>query len=130
MRLGILTGGGDCPGLNAVIRAAVVRTLRTYDGEMIGFQDGWRGLLNDRVRPLDLEAIAGILPRGGTMLGTSRCDPLREGGGRPAMKPAFRKQSIDALLVCGGDGTLAAAERLSGAGIPIVGIPKTIDNDV
>src|SRR4030095_17166038 len=109
MRLGILTGGGDCPGLNAVIRAAVVRTLRTYDGEMIGFQDGGRGLLNDRVRPLDLEAIAGILPRGGTMLGTSRCDPLREGGGLAGMEAAFRKQSIDALLVCRGDGPRAGA---------------------
>ena len=80
MRLGILTGGGDCPGLNAVIRAAVVRTLRTYDGEVIGFQDGWRGLLANRSRTLDLEVIAGILPRGGTMLGTSRVDPFREGG--------------------------------------------------
>ena len=84
MRLGIVTGGGDCPGLNAVIRAAVVRTLRTYEGHMLGFEDGWLGLLENRVRDLDLDVISGILPRGGTMLGTSRTDPYREGGGLAA----------------------------------------------
>jgi len=130
MRLGILTGGGDCPGLNAVIRAAVVRTLRTHEGHILGFEDGWLGLLKNRVRELDLNAVTGILPRGGTMLGTSRIDPYREGGGLPELRDAFRRHRIDGLLVCGGDGTLSAAARLSAEGLPILGIPKTIDNDV
>ena len=130
MRLGIVTGGGDCPGLNAVIRAAVVRTLRTYEGHMLGFEDGWLGLLENRVRELDLDAISGILPRGGTMLGTSRADPYREGGGLPALRKVFAQHALDGLLVCGGEGTLSAASRLSDDGLPIIGIPKTIDNDV
>ena len=130
MRLGILTGGGDCPGLNAVIRAAVVRTVRTYDGHMLGFDDGWQGLMRGRARELDLKAIAGILPRGGTLLGTSRVDPMRESGGLEAVRDAFRLHELDGLLVCGGDGTLSAAARLAEAGLPIVGIPKTIDNDI
>jgi len=130
MRLGILTGGGDCPGLNAVIRAAVVRTVRTYQGQMLGFEDGWLGLLKSRVRDLDLPAIKGILPRGGTILGTSRTDPFREEGGVQAIGEALALHELDGLLVCGGDGTLSAAARLSGGGLPIIGIPKTIDNDV
>ena len=129
MRLGIMTGGGDCPGLNAVIRAAVARTLRTYEGHMLGFENGWLGLINNRVRDLDLNAISGILPRGGTMLGTSRTDPLREGG-LDAIKEGFEFHRLDGLLVCGGDGTLSAAAQLAEQGLPIVGIPKTIDNDV
>jgi 6-phosphofructokinase 1 len=129
MRLGIMTGGGDCPGLNAVIRAAVVRTLRTYEGVMLGVEHGWLGLLQDKVVQLDLNAIRGILPRGGTMLGTSRIDPFREGGVE-AMKEAFARHRLDGLLVCGGDGTLCAAARLFDEGLPIIGIPKTIDNDV
>ncbi len=130
VRLGILTGGGDCPGLNAVIRAAVIRTLRTHDGEMIGFLDGWRGLLENRCRPLGLAEIAGILQRGGTMLGTSRVDPIRHPGGLEGVEQAFRTHRLDGLLVCGGDGTLSAAAALAARGLPIVGIPKTIDNDV
>ena len=129
MRLGIMTGGGDCPGLNAVIRAAVARTLRTYEGHMLGFENGWLGLINNRVRDLDLNAISGILPRGGTMLGTLRTDPLREGG-LDAIKEGFEFHRLDGLLVCGGDGTLSAAAQLAEQGLPIVGIPKTIDNDV
>jgi phosphofructokinase-like protein len=130
MRLGILTGGGDCPGLNALIRAAVVRTVRTYQGQMVGFEDGWLGLFRSRARDLDLPAIKGILPRGGTILGTSRTDPLREEGGAQAVQDALALHELDGLLVCGGDGTLAAAARLWEAGVPIIGIPKTIDNDV
>ncbi len=130
MRLGILTGGGDCPGLNAVIRAAVVRMVRTYHGQMLGFEDGWAGLLKSRVRELDLPAVKGILPRGGTILGTSRVDPFREDGGVQAVRDAFSLHELDGLLVCGGDGTLAAAARFHEEGLPIVGIPKTIDNDV
>jgi 6-phosphofructokinase 1 len=130
VRLGILTGGGDCPGLNAVIRAAVVRAIRTHDASMIGIEDGWLGLLRNRVRELDLNAIAGILPRGGTVLGTSRVDPLREPSGLEGIRATIAEHQLDGVLVCGGDGTLSAASRLAEAGIPLIGIPKTIDNDV
>jgi 6-phosphofructokinase 1 len=97
---------------------------------MLGFEDGWLGLLQSRVRDLDLPAIKGILPRGGTILGTSRTDPFREEGGAQAVQEAFALHELDGLLVCGGDGTLAAAARLWEEGVPIIGIPKTIDNDV
>jgi len=130
MRLGILTGGGDCPGLNAVIRAAVMRTVRTYGGHMLGIENGWRGLFENRAIDLDLAAISGILPRGGTMLGTSRTDPFRMPGGIDALRAGMAAHRLDGLLVCGGDGTLAAAARLAEQGVPLVGIPKTIDNDV
>ena len=130
MRLGILTGGGDCPGLNAVIRAAAIRTIRTYGGQMLGFENGWRGLFENRTRELDLAAVSGILPRGGTMLGTSRADPFRQPGGVEALRAAIASHALDGLLVCGGEGTLAAAARVSEAGLAIIGIPKTIDNDV
>lgn len=130
MRLGILTGGGDCPGLNAVIRAAVVRTVRTRDGQILGFLDGWKGLLEGRTCELTLQAIRGILPRGGTMLGTSRVDPVRHAGGVEGVRQALALFELDGLLVCGGDGTLNAAATLAEAGMPVIGIPKTIDNDV
>ncbi len=130
MRLGILTGGGDCPGLNAVIRAAVIRTLRFHDGEAVGFLDGWKGLLENRSRPLGLLDVAGILPRGGTMLGTSRVDPFRHPAGLEGVEQGLRTHRLDGLLVCGGDGTLCAAAALAAKGVPIVGVPKTIDNDV
>lgn len=130
MRLGILTGGGDCPGLNAVIRAVVARTIRTYEGRIVGFLDGWRGLMQGQARELDFESTAGILPRGGTMLGTSRVDPFRAPGGVGAVRDGFRLHHLDGLLVCGGDGTLAATRRLAAEGLPMIGVPKTIDNDV
>lgn len=130
MRLGLLTGGGDCPGLNAVIRAAVVHSVRTHESPILGFQDGWRGLIEGEVRELSLESIGGILPRGGTILGTSRVDPIRLAGGIARVRDAFRLFELDGLLVCGGDGTLSAALALSEAGMPVIGIPKTIDNDV
>lgn len=131
MRIGILTGGGDCPGLNAVIRAVVVRGVRTHGASMLGFRDGWRGLVDGQVRDLTIESTAGILPRGGTVLGTSRVDPVRHApGGLGGLRDAFVRHALDALVVCGGDGTLSAARRLSDAGLPIVGVPKTIDNDV
>ncbi len=130
MRLGILTGGGDCPGLNAVIRAAVIRTLGTYEGQMVGFEDGWRGMIQNRVRELDLRAVAGILPRGGTVLGTSRVDPFRTEGGMDAIRDAFHFHRLHGLIVCGGDGTLNAAARVAAEGLPVIGIPKTIDNDI
>jgi 6-phosphofructokinase 1 len=130
MRLGILTGGGDCPGLNAVIRAAVVRTIRTYESQIVGFLDGWMGVLEGHSREMSLDSIAGILPRGGTVLGTSRVDPAKRGGGVEAVRDAVRIFGIDGLIVCGGEGTLSGASELSDAGLPIVGVPKTIDNDV
>ncbi len=130
MRLGILTGGGDCPGLNAVIRAAVVRTVRSHNGQILGFMDGWRGLLEGRMCELNLQAIRGILPDGGTMLGTSRVDPIRKAGGVEEVRRAFQLFELDALIVCGGDGTLNAAATLAESGMPVLGIPKTIDNDV
>ena len=129
MRLGILTGGGDCPGLNALIRAAAIRVLRTYDGRMVGFLHGWHGLIRDQHLDLDLNRIRGILPRGGTILGTSRVDPFRESTVE-ALKEGLQRHHLDGLLVCGGDGTLSAANRLSELGLPVIGIPKTIDNDV
>jgi 6-phosphofructokinase 1 len=130
MRLGILTGGGDCPGLNAAIRAVVVHAVRTHDSLVLGYADGWRGLLEDRVRELDLRAVAGLLPRGGTMLGTSRVDPFAAPGGVAVLRDAFERHDLAGLIVCGGEGTLAATARLATEGLPVVGIPKTIDNDV
>lgn len=128
MRLGILTGGGDCPGLNAVIRAAAARTMRAHSGSLTGFLDGWKGLLDGRSRLLDREAIRGILPQGGTVLGTSRVNPLEAGA--ESLRAGFAASGIAALIVCGGEGTLSAAAEASRLGLPIVGVPKTIDNDV
>ena len=130
MRLGLLTGGGDCPGLNAFIRAAVVHTVRTHESQILGFCDGWKGLIEGEVKELSLGVIAGILPRGGTILGTSRVDPIRLAGGMDKVRDAFRLFELDGLLVCGGDGTLSAALAVSEGGLPVIGIPKTIDDDV
>jgi phosphofructokinase-like protein len=130
MRLGILTGGGDCPGLNAVIRAAVVRTIRTHESQIVGFLDGWVGLLEGQTMELTVESIRGILPRGGTVLGTSRVDPLKHAAGIDGVRDAVRLFQLDGLLVCGGDGTLNAAATVAETGVPIIGIPKTIDNDI
>src|SRR3954471_4527873 len=130
VRIGILTGGGDCPGLNAVIRS-VVRTARThYDSEVIGFRDGWRGLLENRTTPLDGPAVDGLLTRGGTTLGSARVaqDTLR--AGLPEMKAVLAEHGIDVLIPIGGEGTLTAAHLLSSAGVPVVCIPKTIHNDI
>jgi 6-phosphofructokinase 1 len=112
-----------------VLRAAAVRTLRTYEGHLVGFVDGWKGVFENRTRELDRAAIRGILPRGGTILGTSRIDPVREGG-IERVRDALNVHDIDGLIVVGGEGTLSAARALSEGGIPIVGVPKTIDNDV
>jgi 6-phosphofructokinase 1 len=130
VRLGVLTGGGDCPGLNAVIRS-VVRTAAThYGSEVVGFRDGWRGLLEDRTTPLDIAAVDGLLTRGGTTLGSARVAPERLHDGLPQMKSVLGTHGIDALIPIGGEGTLTAAHLLSEAGVPVVGIPKTIDNDI
>jgi phosphofructokinase-like protein len=125
MRIGILTGGGDCPGLNAVIRAVVRSAYREGD-EVVGFRDGWGGLLDGTCVELPIDRVAGILPRGGTILGTSRRNALDQ---PDLVRRRFEEQRLDALVVVGGNGTLYAANELSSE-LPIVGVPKTIDNDV
>ncbi|HWG02083.1 MAG TPA: 6-phosphofructokinase [Trebonia sp.] len=134
MRVGVLTGGGDCPGLNAVIRAVVRRGVQEYGLEFVGFRDGWRGPLEADTVPLDVAAVRGILPRGGTILGSSRTNPLRDGpggrGGVERIKDNLAGLGVDALIVIGGEDTLGAAARLHDEGIPVVGVPKTIDNDL
>ena len=130
MRIGILTAGGDCPGLNAVIRGVVARANERHDAVVVGVLDGWDGLMEGRVRPLDREAVRGILQRGGTILGTSRRDPYVHGEGAASVRATLEREHLDGLVVVGGDGTLRSALRLSEEGIPIVGVPKTIDNDI
>jgi len=129
MRVGVLTGGGDCPGLNAVIRAVVRKGESVHGDEFVGFEDGWRGVVEGLSQPLDSQRCRGILPRGGTILGTSRVSPqLIEGGVQAALRNLAR---IDALVVIGGEGTLGAALRLTTEQqVPLVGVPKTIDNDI
>ncbi|HEY8984450.1 MAG TPA: 6-phosphofructokinase [Streptomyces sp.] len=131
MRVGVLTGGGDCPGLNAVIRAVVRKGVQEYGHEFTGFRDGWRGPMEGRSIPLDIPAVRGILPRGGTILGSSRTNPYREEEGVDRIKVTLDRQGVDALIVIGGEDTLGVAARLSQEeGIPCVGVPKTIDNDL
>lgn len=131
MRVGVLTGGGDCPGLNAVIRAIVRKGVQEYDYEFIGFRDGWRGPLEGDTVPLDIPAVRGILPRGGTILGSSRTNPLKIEDGIRRVKENLAAFDVDALIVIGGEDTLGVAATLSDDhGIPCVGVPKTIDNDL
>lgn len=131
MRIGMLTAGGDCPGLNAVIRAVVRTSRAAYDSPVLGFMDGWAGLVYDRARPLyDDEAIDRLLLRGGTVLGTGRLNPDILTASLPQIKATLARHSIDVLIAIGGDGTLTAANWLHEEGIPVVGVPKTIDNDV
>lgn len=130
MRIGVLTGGGDCPGLNAVIRAIVQRAIKTYGWDVLGIRHGWRGLLRDEVEPLDLKAVSGILPRGGTILGTSRTNPYKSDDGEATIRATVARRGLDAIAAIGGEDTLGVALRLHQAGIPLVGVPKTIDNDV
>jgi ATP-dependent phosphofructokinase / diphosphate-dependent phosphofructokinase len=136
MRVGVLTGGGDCPGLNAVIRAIVRTGAAEYGYEFTGFRDGWRGPLEGDTMPLDVQAVRGILPRGGTILGSSRTNPLGESaaaGGRSGLdriKDNLASLNVDALVAIGGEDTLGVAGRLNEAGVPVVGVPKTIDNDL
>jgi ATP-dependent phosphofructokinase / diphosphate-dependent phosphofructokinase len=130
MRIGILTGGGDCPGLNAVIRAVVQRAVKTYDWDVCGIRHGWRGLLVDEIDPLDLSKVSGILPRGGTILGTSRTNPFQEADGPERIRAALQANGIDALVAIGGEDTLGTASKLARDGLSVVGVPKTIDNDV
>lgn len=127
--IGVLTAGGDCPGLNAVIRGVVSRAIEV-DAEVVGIRDGWEGLMHDRTMPLDRESVRGILARGGTILGTSRMDPYVHGDGLASCNPTLRRNGIDKLIVVGGDGTLRSAMRLADEGLSIIGVPKTIDNDI
>jgi ATP-dependent phosphofructokinase / diphosphate-dependent phosphofructokinase len=130
-RVGLLTGGGDCPGLNAVIRAVVRSGLARGKHSFLGFRHGWAGVLGDEAIELDLQSTVGILPRGGTILGTSRTNPFAEGqGGLDAVRATLERRGVDALIPIGGEDTLGVALRLHEAGIPIVGVPKTIDNDL
>jgi ATP-dependent phosphofructokinase / diphosphate-dependent phosphofructokinase len=129
-RIGILTGGGDCPGLNAVIRA-VSRRVLDRDAEVVGVREGWRGLVDGLFQPLGYREISGILPRGGTILGTSRTNPYRSEGGVERVLSTFSELALDALVAIGGEDTLGVAARLHAEhGFPVVGVPKTIDNDL
>jgi len=128
-RIGILTGGGDCPGLNAAIRATTKAALK-MDYEVIGFHDGWEGLLFNRSEKLDRVKTSGIIDRGGTILGASRTSPLRIEDGPQRVISTFNDYGLRALVVLGGEGTLSVASKLYEMGLPVVGIPKTIDNDV
>jgi len=130
MKVGILTGGGDCPGLNAVIRAAVRKGSFHYDDTFVGFLEGWRGLVEDKSMPLDLHAVAGILPRGGTILRTSRTNPAKKPDGLEKCMATLKKNNVDALIAIGGDDTLSVATKLFDKGVKVVGVPKTIDNDL
>ena len=130
MRIGILTGGGDCPGLNAVIRA-VVRRSTDRGHEMIAVREGWKGLVEGVFAPLGMREVSGILPRGGTILGTTRTNPYKVDGGVEAVLGSFANERLDALVAIGGEDTLGVAARLHREHeFPVVGVPKTIDNDV
>ena len=128
-KIGVLTGGGDCPGLNAAIRA-VVRSGIASGLKVIGIRNGWQGLITNDTVPLSDHAISGIISWGGTILGSSRTDPLKNSDDIKSLKRTISTQGIDALVVIGGDGTLRAAHEVSSRGVPLVGIPKTIDNDI
>ena len=125
----MLTAGGDCPGLNAVIRGVVAKAVESGI-EVVGIRDGWDGLMHDRTMPLDRESVRGILGRGGTILGTSRMDPYVHGDGLSTCEPTLARNGIDRLVVIGGDGTLRSAMALADEGLSVIGVPKTIDNDI
>ncbi len=128
-RIGILTGGGDCPGLNAAIRATA-KTAFKAGYEVIGIRDGWEGLIDDKNEILDGINTSGIIDRGGTILGISRVGPFQVENGPQRVFDGLKKLRLEAIVVLGGEGTLSCASRLSEMGLPVVGIPKTIDNDV
>jgi len=130
MRVGVLTGGGDCPGLNAVIRAVVRKGVTEYGMDFVGFRDGWRGPLEDDTVELGIPQVRGILPRGGTVLGSSRTNPFAVEGGVEQIKDTLQAHGCDALVTIGGEDTLGVATRLAEMGVAVVGVPKTIDNDL
>ncbi|MCW2785338.1 MAG: ATP-dependent 6-phosphofructokinase [Marmoricola sp.] len=130
MRVGVLTGGGDCPGLNAVIRAVVRKGVKEFGDEFVGFRDGWKGPLEGLTMPLGIDQVRGILPRGGTILGSSRTNPFSIEGGVEQIKANLAAAGVDALIAIGGEDTLGVATRLHDLGVNVVGVPKTIDNDL
>jgi ATP-dependent phosphofructokinase / diphosphate-dependent phosphofructokinase len=130
MRIGVLTGGGDCPGLNAVIRAVVRKGVAVHGFEFVGFRDGWKGPLEGLTMELGIPQVRGILPRGGTILGSSRTNPFQIDGGVEQIKDNLASTGVDALVAIGGEDTLGVATRLADLGVDVVGVPKTIDNDL
>ncbi|QZY27991.1 6-phosphofructokinase [Nocardioides coralli] len=130
MRVGVLTGGGDCPGLNAVIRAVVRKGVKVHGLEFVGYRDGWKGPLEGLTMELGVEQCRGILPRGGTILGSSRTNPFKLDGGVEKIKDNLARDGVDALVAIGGEDTLGVATKLSDLGVDVVGVPKTIDNDL
>ncbi|MBA2444848.1 MAG: 6-phosphofructokinase, partial [Nocardioidaceae bacterium] len=130
MRVGVLTGGGDCPGLNAVIRAVVRKGVAEYGYEFLGFRDGWRGPLENVTSELGIPQVRGILPRGGTVLGSSRTNPFKVEGGVEKIKANLEANGVDALIAIGGEDTLGVATKLAELDVNVVGVPKTIDNDL
>jgi ATP-dependent phosphofructokinase / diphosphate-dependent phosphofructokinase len=130
MRIGMLTGGGDCPGLNAVIRAVVRKGEGVYGHTFLGFRHGWRGVVECDAMPLSTDTTRGILPRGGTILGSSRTNPFKTDDGVARVLDTLRREHIDALIAIGGEDTLGVAAKLAGEGVRVVGVPKTIDNDL
>jgi 6-phosphofructokinase 1 len=130
VRIGVLTGGGDCPGLNAAIRAIVRKGVDRYGHAIVGFRDGWRGALENAYEELTIESTRGILPRGGTILGSSRTNPLKDEQGSARIHENMRTLHLDGLIAIGGEDTLGVAARLHDEGLPIMGVPKTIDNDI
>jgi phosphofructokinase-like protein len=130
MRVAMLTGGGDCPGLNAVMRAVVRKGEVRYGDEMVGLRDGWRGAVENQVMELSVESFRGTLPRGGTILGSSRTNPYKLDDGPERVKATLADNGIEALVAIGGEDTLGVAARLADEGVAVVGVPKTIDNDL
>src|ERR1700742_994993 len=130
MRIGMLTGGGDCPGLNAVIRAVVRKGINHYGDEFVGFMEGWRGVIDDKTMPLNLETTSGILQKGGTILRSSRTNVKKVEGGFEKRLANIKNHNLDALIALGGDDTQSISVELVKRGIPCVGVPKTIDNDL
>lgn len=130
MRVGILTGGGDCPGLNAVIRAVTRKGITSHNFDILGIKNGWLGLIEGKIIPLDLDSISGILPRGGTILGTSRTNPFKVEDGVGKIFAQVEKFELDAVIAVGGEDTLGVALKLFDRGLRCVGVPKTIDNDL
>jgi 6-phosphofructokinase 1 len=130
VRIGVLTGGGDCPGLNAVIRAVVRKAVDSFDDTLVGFRDGWRGPLEGSYSELNIESVRGILPRGGTILGSSRTNPYKRDDGVQRIKQNLAEAGVDGLIAIGGEDTLGVANRLHSDGVQVIGVPKTIDNDL
>jgi phosphofructokinase-like protein len=130
MKVGILSGGGDAPGINAVLRAIVRKAIQNYGYDTFGIKDGWRGLVEGEFIPLDLKNISGMLPRGGSILGTSRTNPFKSEDGAKQILKNVSEHGVEAVIVIGGEDTLGVAYKLYEMGLPIVGVPKTIDNDL